>query len=193
MSRQNTLSRQTAKLIAMMAQCMPDLDGDTMQEWIENPNGLKKVLREALCPPIKVGRMKSKHIIDCNAPPSVSDGWTIEEHRQGGQLEWNPEKIQLYLSEIQKTGCISGTELRKELTSKPVLNACVLDYLLANPHLIPKEWKRNIIFFWGTVYRNRRGGLYVRYLYWNGGKWGCSGSLLGGGWDSGDPAACSQY
>ncbi len=196
MNKQKTLDKQTDKLIAMVTQCMPDLDSDNMQEWIHNPKGLNKVLKEALCPPIKppikVGRMKSKHIIDCDALPSIPDGWSIEEHRKGGKLEWNSEKVSLYLSEIQKTGLIVGNELRKELNHKTVLNACVLDYLLDNPHLIPEDWKGKCIFFWGTVYRRRNGGLFVRYLYWNGGRWRWSVRWLDGDWHSSDPAVCSQ-
>ncbi|MBP7846152.1 MAG: hypothetical protein KA007_01810 [Candidatus Pacebacteria bacterium] len=134
----------------------------------------------------------TKHIIDTDIASFIPNNWSIEEHRKGGQLEWNPEKISLYLSESQKTGRIVGTDLRKELSGMPVLNACVLDYLLANPHLIPEEWKGKCVFFWGTVYRDSNGSLYVRYLYWYGGKWDWSSNWLGHGWNAVDPAACSQ-
>lgn len=107
----------------------------------------------------------TKHIIDCDSQPSVPQGWSIEEHRSVGKFEWSPEKVSLYLSEYQKNSDISGHDLRKELADKPVLNACVLDYLLDNTHLIPEEWKGKIIFFWGTIYRHLNGELCVRYLY----------------------------
>ena len=42
---------QTAKFVARIAECLPDMSGDVMQGWIENPGGLKKVLGMALCPP----------------------------------------------------------------------------------------------------------------------------------------------
>jgi len=51
MNEQNTLSKQTAKFIASIAQNLPEISGDVMQGWIQNPNALKKVLAEALCPP----------------------------------------------------------------------------------------------------------------------------------------------
>ena len=108
-------------------------------------------------------------IIDLDADPFVRDGCLVEEHRKGGKFTWDKDaqKGALYLSMRQHGNeHIAGRELRKELAKKPVLNANVLDYLLANPHLIPEEWKDKYIFFWGTVYRSRGGSLFVRCLYW---------------------------
>ena len=42
---------QTAKLIGVVAQNLPEMSDDLMQGWIENPKGLQKVLKDALCPP----------------------------------------------------------------------------------------------------------------------------------------------
>lgn len=114
----------------------------------------------------------AKHLIDCDASPFLPKGWKVEEHHKGGQLEWNSENIALYLSEKQKNGSfIEGNKLRQELQDQPVLNANVLDYLLANPNLIPEEWKGKYICFWGTIYRNGNGNLSVRYLNWYGEQW----------------------
>jgi len=125
----------------------------------------------------------SKHLIDCDVNPFVPDGWKVEQHRKAGQLEWNPERISLYLSKRQKNGGdIGGHDLRKELESQPVLNACVLDYLLANPELIPESWRGKAVFFWGTIYRDAVDRLYVRHLYWYGGGWGWYYYWLGGVW-----------
>lgn len=165
-----------------------DLDLGTIEAVFNKLGGLemaKRFLRNEL------EIVATKRIIDCDTLPFIPDDWEIVEHRKGGKLEWNPEKVSLYLSKIQKTGRIGGNELRNELTKKPVLNACVLDYLLANPHLIPDEWKDKNVFFWGTVYRSRNGYLYVRYLFWCGGKWYWSTHWLDGGWDSDCPAVCS--
>ena len=112
-----------------------------------------------------------KHIIDLNADPFVPDNWKVEEHIKGGLLEWHPSKVAFYLSAQQKGGSIKGNKLRKELKGKPVFNACLLDYLLAHPQLIPESWKGKYICFWGTVYRDSDGNLFVRCLYWFGGHW----------------------
>ena len=114
---------------------------------------------------------KDKIIIDCDKDPFCPEGWTVEEHKKGGKLEWNPKNISLYLSENQRNGLIKGNELHKELKDKPILNANVLDYLLAHPELIPEEWKGKYVFFWGTIYRDSVSDLDVRCLCWGGGRW----------------------
>lgn len=111
-------------------------------------------------------------VIDCDTSPLTLDGWKVEEHVKGGQLKWNAKEVLLYLSEWQKNNkSIEGNKLRKELESMPVCNANVLDYLLANPELIPEEWKGKALFFWGTIYRDYDSELCVRCLGWDGRKW----------------------
>ncbi len=50
MKEQNTYDQQTAKFISVVCQSIPELSGDVMQGWIENPKGLKKFLK-GLCLP----------------------------------------------------------------------------------------------------------------------------------------------
>ncbi len=142
-----------------------------------------------------------EHVIDCDADPFnpwEKGGWTVEEHQKGGTFTWDASQVELYLASGQMNGkVIEGNRLRKELTEKstPVLNANVLDYLLANPHLIPEEWEKDgqgntrYIFFWGTVYRDCNGCFGVRCLYWDDGGWRWSDFWLDDGWDNGNPAA----
>jgi len=152
--------------------------GDALEEAGYTPDDVTKLRSSAHLGDFKkvlYGQAKIvvvKHVIDCDADPFVPAGWKVEEHKKGGQLEWDPSKVSLYLSEYQKGGrFIQGYDLRKELEGKPVLNANVLDYLLDHPELIPEEWKGKAIFFWGTVYRYSGGSLYVRCLYWGGSQW----------------------
>ena len=133
-----------------------------------------------------------EHVIDCDADPFVPDDWSVEEHRKGGAFKWDTEaqRDALYLSKQQQGGqYIEGNKLRKELAKKPVLNANVLDYLLANPHLIPEEWKGKAVFFWGTIYRHRGGNLFVRYLVWYCGRWIWDFRWLASVWNVNYPAA----
>lgn len=136
------------------------------------------------------------HIINLDAKPFVPNVWKVEEHRKGGQpacpvgrFAWDPTKVGLFLADQQKPGVIVGHVLRKVLKNLPVLNANVLDYLLANPELIPHEWKGKYVFFWGTIYRDSDGNLYVRYLYWQGGRWCWDCDGLDCDWDRCNPAA----
>ena len=133
-----------------------------------------------------------QHLINCDENPCLPNGWKVEEHKQGGQLEWNHTRVKLYLSKDQRPGkSIVGNKLRKELANQSVLNACVLDYLLANSTLIPEEWKGKLVFFWGTVYRDSYGGLCVRYLYWGDGSWRWGYRWLDRNFGDSDPAAIS--
>lgn len=131
-----------------------------------------------------------EHVIDCDADPFVPEGWKVKEHRKGGLWKWDEKYVILHLSKFQKKGGIStGNDLRKELENKPVLNANVLDYLLAHPHLIPEKWKGKSIFFWGTIYRDPDGDLNVRYLCWGGDGWCWRWRWLQSGWLEHCPAA----
>lgn len=133
-----------------------------------------------------------EHLIDCDANPFIPNGWSVEEHKKGGLFKFDPAKISLYLSKKQKKGSTGGNDLRKELAGKSVMNANVLDYLLAHPELIPKRWKGKAIFFWGTIYRGSDGDLYVRYLYWLGSEWDWSYDWLDGGFGSLSSAALAS-
>lgn len=132
-----------------------------------------------------------KHIINCDVDPYLPRDWKVEEHTtRRGQFEFDPTKIILHLDEEQQIGgVIAGNKLREKLKGKPVLNANVLDYLLANPGLIPEEWKEKFIFFWGTIYRDLRDGLCVRCLDWDGDGWVWSYFWLGDGFRDDNPCA----
>ena len=133
----------------------------------------------------------------------LQNGYRIEikKHAGEGLLELEPTRLQLYLSSNQQ-GMVSqpkrfpslsegyaatrelvgkkmtGRDLLKELEENkiPVMNTCVLDYLLAHPELIPENWKKDEkgdarnIFFWGTIYHTPKefwyphGKSYVRGL-----------------------------
>jgi len=99
-------------------------------------------------------------------------------------------KVSLYLSRQQKDGkWIEGNKLRGEVAGKSVYSANVLDYLLANLHLVPEEWKGKYVFFWETIYCDPVGRLCVRSLFWNGDRWDWSYPWLVIDWRDHDPTA----
>lgn len=129
-------------------------------------------------------------MINCDDPPFCPEGFVVEEHVKSGLLQWNKDlqKEALWRAAGQQSGkVLEGHDLLTELRGKPILNACVLDFLVANPDLIPDEWKGKCIFFWGTIYRSR-GNLYVRYLCWGAGRWDWDDRWLGSSWGGGAPA-----
>jgi len=162
---------------------------------LQRMNYISELLSRTVLPPMDEFREflnKTAQIIDCNAKPFIPEGWKVEKHIKGGKWEWNPNKIQLYLLDEQKNGkSINGNKLRKELEGQPVLNANVLDWLLAHPEFIPEEWKGEYIFFWGTIYRYADGYLVVRYLHCFGGRWYWDCHWLDIGWYDYHPAAIS--
>ncbi|OHA68167.1 MAG: hypothetical protein A3B24_01200 [Candidatus Wildermuthbacteria bacterium RIFCSPLOWO2_01_FULL_48_16] len=110
----------------------------------------------------------NEYVIDCDADPVELDGWTVVRHVKGGRYVWNPHRIILYVSPKR---AVTGHQLREDLQVVPVLNVCVLDFLLAHPALIPQEWKGKFVCFYGTVYRNAGGRREVRNLFWDGERW----------------------
>ena len=132
------------------------------------------------------------HLIDCDANPFIPKGLSVEEHKKGGFFKFDLAKISLYLSKKQEKGSIGGHDLRKKLSGKPVMNANVLDYLLAHPELIPESWKDKAIFFWGTIYRYSDGLLFVRYLYWYGSEWLWNYFWLDSDFNSNSPAVLAS-
>jgi hypothetical protein len=183
----NTLSLdQQANWHAAVLKALPrDIPPHVAKKWERNGVALTYTLRTSL-----LLYPEEVYGIDCDAAPFVPDGWKVEEHQKGGSFIWDASKVELFLSDSQKGGkTIEGNKLRKELAKKPVFNANVLDYLLKNPHLIPEEWKGKDVFFWGTIYRGRRGRIRVRGLGWYGGRWRGDAYWLDSGWSDDDPAA----
>jgi hypothetical protein len=139
----------------------------------------------------------SGRIIDCDAQPYIPEGWRIERHIPGGQIEFDPNKVELWLSDEQHQGTIIGNKLRPLVERRPglILNANVLDHLLKNTALIPESWKQDdqgrtrYIYFWGTIYRDSGDSLCVRFLFWNDGRWSWSSGWLGREFVAQNPAA----
>ena len=118
-------------------------------------------------------------IIDLDAPPIVAYHWhQVRKEDQlpnaaHGSWPWNPSQLELWLSPKQIThGSESVDIILAELSSLPVANAHVLDFLLKNQDLIPEKWKKDslgitrYIEFWGTIYREADGRMSVQSLFW---------------------------
>lgn len=133
------------------------------------------------------------HVIDLDSEPFVPADCKVEQHKLGGQFEFDSTKIKFYFSKQQKivwNGRIDGNELRNELEGKSVLNANVLDYLMRHKEIIPDFWKGMRIFFWGTLYVRLDDRVCVRCLQWDNGDWYWKCILLTDGlFDSNCPAA----
>ena len=143
-------------------------------------------------------QLLESHVIDCDSEPFCREGWSVEEHIKGGQLKWNPNRLRLWQSERQKDGTVGGNELQKQLKDQPVLNANVLRYLLKmeNWHLIPTIWREievddGSVCFWGTIYRDSVGNLFVNTLCCDHDGWFQNYKNLNDHWDNCDFAVVS--
>lgn len=130
------------------------------------------------------------YLIDCDVIPSIGGDWKIEEHIKGGKIIWDSDKFKTYLCDEQKMNPLEGNKIREKLKDRLVLNACILEYLLNNPEVIPKKWKGKNIVFWGTIYRNPYDLLCVFYLFWDNSSnsWKLGRGSLNETWDNKSPA-----
>ncbi len=51
MTAAKTYDRQTAKFLARVCENMPEMSGDIMERWIDNPKAIQEALHNAFCPP----------------------------------------------------------------------------------------------------------------------------------------------
>jgi hypothetical protein len=112
--------------------------------------------------------------IDCTIPPSVAMGYKMTDS-VGGSIVWNPESVELYFPAHLQTQAkngrwISVDKIEADLQERGavVLNATVLDHILATPQLIARvraSWQGKVIGFFGTVYEHvRTKRPFVRFL-----------------------------
>lgn len=119
-----------------------------------------------------------RRLVDCDAQPYIPDGWRIERHTCRGLIEFDPARIELFQHEKQKKGgTITGDDLFDAVKDRIGLNACVLDHSLENTGNLPGSWKKDdqgrtrYIIFPDTVFRDSDDFLYVRFLFWDDGRW----------------------
>jgi len=128
-------------------------------------------------------RSSAKHIINCAIDPFIPNGYVLEKHQPGDEnYEFDAVKVFLFQSKKQEKEILVGEELLQELDNIPILNANVLDYLIAHPELIPDSWKDKRIYFLGTIYLLNDIRV-VRYLYWSKSQWTWCQRWLESGFD----------
>lgn len=196
-----TSTKQLLKVVTTLVDNLPEdelekFDSETAQAIIDGRQNSGREFMRFLKNRARV-HVVGNHVIDCSAEPFIPDNWKVEEHTKAGDFTWDPNTVTLYLSKHQKNRLvfrhrsIRGHGLRDELKGKPVLNACVLDYLLVHTQLIPEEWKGKNVFFWGTIYRSFARFLAVRYLFWHEQRWNWGSYCLGDEWNDEKLAAVS--
>jgi hypothetical protein len=130
---------------------------------------------------------KKEHVIDCGKEPlwAPSDQKPVLRsfdqpnpnfqcagvyyHKLGEKILWDPKNFKLRIHPKRPEN-ITFSEMLDWVKKEPIMNANVLDYWLLHPEMVPEECKgENVsVFFWGTVYLDTFGGLFVRCYDWNG-------------------------
>ena len=132
--------------------------------------------------------MNNKTITLSKEPYIPYKDWTVEYHNHIDSFD--PSQLSLHLEPEQEKGYIKGEVLAERMKERG-LNSNVLQYLYEHQELIPESWKGKWVYFWGTIYRDAGGRLFVRCLRWDGGGWGWRYYWLVNDWYDDGPAAVS--
>jgi len=129
-------------------------------------------------------------VVDLNAPPYAPEGLNVVQHLphpgNEGLFVWHQPAVNFSRDDDQLAhDGLNACILRERLLKKPgvcVFNANLLDFLAHHPAIIPKE-KAAIedpeIVFFGTIYADVQGALYMRTLRYVEGSWVQSTLWLG--------------
>ncbi len=108
----------------------------------------------------------------------IDFGAGSKNHLKKGGWQWDPSKVELYLTDRQKA-CkpVMAGRIFKQFEAGSMFNDKALDYLIAHEELIPGDWKKDAtgktlyIMFPGTVCNHSVTLSYVRCLYFEDERW----------------------
>ena len=116
-----------------------------------------------------LGFAQSKSI-NCDSDPANDEaGWIIVSSQKDGTYQLTAGDIKTVSFE-SKTTAIQAEKIVQKLNGSG-LNACVLDYLLEHPEMIPEAWKTKHVVFAGTIFKDAGGNRCVKALYFFDGSW----------------------
>ncbi len=94
----------------------------------------------------------------------LNDLFYLTEDTPLDAVMFSPEKFELYkpTKHDMHYSLYYHEILTKQLARLTPLNADFLDYFLDHPHLIPEEWSRYNVYFFGTIYVHRGGPHAIR-------------------------------
>jgi hypothetical protein len=95
----------------------------------------------------------------------------VASHTSLGRLEWGGYNVELIQDSAQSAASIRGDVLQRMLKHRRLLNATVLDYLVAYQEMIPEGWECDaegnprFITFFGTLFASADSDtLWVKYM-----------------------------
>lgn len=197
----NDLDKQTAKLIARIAENLPDMDGDIMQGWIDNPSGLKKFLL-GLCPPEDIPLPETTSLdtvvhVDRTLHPGYPE-WMNSVLRLDlagvGPAVYDLVLVRLFLHEGQKNDqLMKGGDIYEYLTKNDCLKDCLglhdaLEIQKKGTKVFRNMFGDDNVFCWKSVVRGRNGQLLVPFVHNIDDRIEVGWRWIGKGWSANDPA-----
>ena len=156
----NTSEKEVGQVVEFHASVLRklprDMESEVMQGWIDNPQALRKVLRNGLMPPDS--SLLFKH-------DKTKEGWKLKQ-----DVPFNgpflPDIVEFLKDGESK---VMGHEMRgRALELDANLGQLDLEYLEDHQELIQTEWRgKYYLVAPGTVWQDLVGDLYVPCLRWS--------------------------
>ncbi len=199
---ETVMDKQTGKFIARIAENLPDMPSDLMQDWIDDPKRIQKFLK-GLCPqevafaPKEEAPLDTIIHIDRSIRPVYPD-WVKTvmhpEFEDTGPIEYDlATEVELWLHGGQKGDVVKGEVIYSHLKDTNALGWCLnlQDGFAIQQKGITVFYKLfggKRIFLWKSVVRNRNRCLNAPYLCASGGKVMVNWRWLGYDWNGFYPA-----
>lgn len=168
------MSYQVAKLIARIAENLPEIPEDIMQCWIENPKGLQAFLA-GLCSPSNSFRLVP--IIDRDMT-----GWKCVDPVDAEKGKFEPV-LQEFMQK-RDGGRLGGERMVERVKEQKIQSGlCHAEAMLRNQERIPVEWRKYCLVF-PEVWQGPGGYRYMFFLSWYGSRWYLDYCSLGDVFDS---------
>ena len=117
---------------------------------------------------------------------NITKGWTLlEDTKESKESIVSIDKLEPVPFLKDGEAYVDGEELaRRGLELHANLGQTHAEYMLEHQAEIPKEFRKYVLVFPGTKWRDRDGDRYVPYLYWDGRRWCLFFRWLGYDFDS---------
>jgi len=116
-------------------------------------------------------------------PPGIAIAPVEQQfrNRMQGSFIGDLATVSLYVPTKDHQSCWTTLPtVRQELSGQPVYGAVLADYLMSNQEQINPEWRGIFLSFWGTIFQDQDGALWVASMFYHGGHWHlCYSSLAG--------------
>jgi len=174
---------------------MSNLTFDEIQKLIEKHGGDQGV-RKYLAEETVVAPLPGSVYVDHSIRP-IYPHWVKEvlypELESTGPSEFDAGKLEQWLHEEQKTGCVTGNTIHQYLKDHDMLKNCLglrdLEEMKKKGiTFFRKHFKGKYVFGWKAVVRYRDGNLCVPYLYESDGVVCITWDWLDDDWNSNYPA-----